>query len=147
MFPKRLIECGEIRIGSSWKVGFVDRVRLIGGARVSLVTVAAVFLSNLPEGLSSASGMKLADRSAAYVFGVWGVIPLVSGISVVAGYVLFRHTGTAAVAATMGVAAGAVLAMIVDSMVPESFEETRSLAGVVTATGFVVAFALSRWAE
>ncbi|MEG9504499.1 MAG: hypothetical protein MIN69_22020 [Methylorubrum extorquens] len=46
-------------------------VSLLSGAGVSLVTVAAVFLSNVPEGLSSAAGMRKAGRSAAYIFGVW----------------------------------------------------------------------------
>ena len=51
-------------------------VSLISGGAVSWVTVAAVFLSNVPEGLSSAAGMKKAGRSTGYVFGVWGVSPL-----------------------------------------------------------------------
>jgi hypothetical protein len=56
-------------------------VSLLGGAAVSLVTVAAVFLSNVPEGLSSAAGMRKAGRSAAYIFGVWGSIAVASGIA------------------------------------------------------------------
>src|SRR5204863_6849034 len=46
-------------------------VSLLRGGKVSLVAVIAIFLSNLPEGLSSAAGMKKAGRSAFYVFGVW----------------------------------------------------------------------------
>jgi ZIP family zinc transporter len=120
-------------------------VSLLGG-KVSAVAVAAVFLSNVPEGLSSAAGMKRAKRSAAYVFGVWGTIALLSGVSALAGFAAFRGVGPAAVAATMAVAAGAILAMIIDTMVPESFEGTRDMAGLITVSGFVVAFALSRWA-
>jgi hypothetical protein len=47
-------------------------VSLISGGIVSWVTVAAVFLFNIPEGLSSAAGMKQAGRSFRYIFGVWG---------------------------------------------------------------------------
>ena len=49
-------------------------VSMIGGGAVSAVAVVAIFLSNIPEGLSSASGMKKAHRSATYIFGVWGGI-------------------------------------------------------------------------
>ncbi|MEK8108583.1 hypothetical protein NKG94_33930 [Micromonospora sp. M12] len=52
---------------------------LLGGGAVSLVTVAAVFLSNVPEGLSSAAGMRQAGRSRRYVFLLWTGIALISG--------------------------------------------------------------------
>ena len=59
-------------------------VGMLGGGRVSFVAVVAIFLSNLPEGLSSAAGMKKAGRSATYVFGVWGGIAVVSGLAAMA---------------------------------------------------------------
>ncbi|HVZ31021.1 MAG TPA: hypothetical protein VG963_01260, partial [Polyangiaceae bacterium] len=114
-------------------------VSLLGGGRVSLVAVAAVFLSNVPEGLSSSAGMKHARRSAAYVFGVWTGIAVLSGVAALLGFVAFRGVAPSTIAATMGVAAGAILAMIIDTMVPESFEGTHDLAGLVTVAGFVVA--------
>lgn len=63
---------------------------LLGGKGVSLVAVAAIFLSNLPEGLSSSTGMKRAKRSPAYVFGLWTAIAFVSGLASVLGFVAFR---------------------------------------------------------
>jgi ZIP family zinc transporter len=122
-------------------------VSLLEGGRVSLVTVAAVFLSNIPEGLSSSAGMKRARRPPAYVFGIWGTIAVLSGAAALAGFVAFKGIGAGAISATMGVAAGAILAMIIDTMVPESFEGTHDMAGLVTVAGFVMAFALSRWAQ
>ena len=65
-------------------------VSMIAGGAVSMVAVIAVFLSNVPEGLSSAAGMKHARRSAAYVFGVWGGIALISGLASLLGYAAFR---------------------------------------------------------
>ena len=50
--------------------------------------IVAVFVSNVPEGLSSAAGMKRSGRSARYVFGVWGGIALASGFSALLGYLL-----------------------------------------------------------
>ena len=65
-------------------------VSLLEGSGVSVVTVAAVFLSNVPEGLSSAAGMKKAGRSAIYIFGVWGAIAMASGLAAVALFLLIR---------------------------------------------------------
>ena len=104
-------------------------VSLLQGAGVSLVTVAAVFLSNVPEGLSSAAGMKKAGRSAGYIFGVWGAIAAASGVAAAIGYV------------TM---AGAILAMLVDTMIPEATEETHEFSGLIAVAGFLLAFMLTK---
>lgn len=60
------------------------------------------------------------------------------------GYSVFRHFSPQVVAATTAVAAGGVLAMLVDTMIPEAFEETHDFAGLITVTGFLAAFALSK---
>lgn len=119
-------------------------VSLLAGGAVSLVAVAAVFLSNVPEGLSSAAGMKRAGRSQAYVFGVWGGITLVSGVASLLGYVIFRGVSPGIIAGTMAVAAGAILAMIADTMLPEAAEGTHNFAGLITVLGFLAAFLLSQ---
>jgi zinc transporter, ZIP family len=119
-------------------------VSMISGGAVSLVTVAAVFLSNVPEGLSSSAGMKNAGRSRTYVFGVWGAIAVISGIAALAGYAVFRHFNANVIAATIAVAAGAILSMLVDTMIPEAFAEERDFAGLVTVIGFLIAFILSK---
>src|SRR5438067_11400389 len=59
---------------------------MLGGGVVSTVAVAAIFLSNVPEGLSSAAGMKKAQRSVAYVFGIWTTIAVLSGLASLVGY-------------------------------------------------------------
>jgi ZIP family zinc transporter len=119
-------------------------VSLLGGAGVSLVTVAAVFLSNVPEGLSSAAGMKAAGRSARYVFGVWGGIAVASGIAAMAGNWLLAGADPDLIAATTAVAAGAILAMLVDTMIPEATESTHEYSGLIAVTGFLLAFVLSK---
>jgi ZIP family zinc transporter len=117
---------------------------LLQGGAVSSVAVVAIFLSNLPEGLSSAAGMKKAGRPAAYIFGVWGGIALASALAAVCGYALFDDSSADVVAGTTAVAAGAILAMLADTMIPEAFEQTHDFAGLVTVAGFLVAFALSK---
>ena len=117
---------------------------MLGGNGVSIAAVAAIFLSNIPEGLSSAAGMKQAGRTRHYIFGIWGGIALASGVAALLGYSVFRHFSPQVVAATTAVAAGGVLAMLVDTMIPEAFEETHDFAGLITVTGFLAAFALSK---
>lgn len=117
---------------------------MLGGGAVSTVAVGAIFLSNVPEGLSSAAGMKKAGRSAAYVFGIWGGIALASGIASLVGYTVFQDFSPAVIAATTAVAAGAILAMLVDTMIPEAFEVAHDFAGLITVAGFLAAFALSK---
>jgi ZIP family zinc transporter len=119
-------------------------VSLLEGGAVGFVAVVAVFLSNLPEGLSSAAGMKAEGKSAAFVFLLWTAIALAAGAAALGGYVLFDGVAPGAVAAVQAVAAGAILAMIVDTMVPEAFEGTHDYAGIIAVAGFLAAFALSK---
>ncbi len=119
-------------------------VSLLGGAGVNAVAVAAVFLSNVPEGLSSAAGMRKAGRSARYVFGVWGGIALASAFSALLGYVAFAGLEPKHIAAVNALAAGAILAMLADTMIPEAFETAHEYAGLITVAGFLAAFALTK---
>jgi ZIP family zinc transporter len=120
-------------------------VSMIAGGAVSWVAVTAIFLSNVPEGLSSAAGMKQAGRSAAYVFGLWAGIAAVSGLAAWVGYAVFSDFPAGVIAATQAVAAGAILAMIADTMIPEAFEAAHDYAGLITVAGFLAAFVLSKW--
>ena len=122
-------------------------VSMIGGGAVSWVAVIAIFLSNIPEGLSSSAGMKKAKRPARYVFGVWTTIAIISGVAALAGYTIFSRFSADVIAGTTAVAAGAILAMLADTMMPEAFEEAHDLAGLITVAGFLSAFVLSKLAE
>jgi ZIP family zinc transporter len=119
-------------------------VSLIAGGAVSAVAVAAVFLSNVPEGLSSAAGMRHAGRSSRYVFGVWAGIAIASAVAALLGYVVFRGLPQEAVAATIAIAGGAILAMLADTMMPEAYEHAHDAAGLITVAGFLIAFLLSK---
>ncbi|EXG79753.1 putative divalent heavy-metal cations transporter [Cryptosporangium arvum DSM 44712] len=119
-------------------------VSLLGGAQVSTAVIAAVFISNIPEGLSSAAGMKAAGRSARYVFGVWGGIAIASGVAALVGYAVLGGASATVLAVITAVAAGAMLTMIADTMIPEAFARTQILTGLVTSLGFLTAFAIHR---
>jgi ZIP family zinc transporter len=117
---------------------------MLAGGAVSWVAVIAIFLSNIPEGLSSSAGMKKAARPAGYVFGVWGGIALISGVAALIGYAAFRNFSDDVVAGTTAIAAGAILAMLSDTMIPEAFEEAHDFAGLITVAGFLAAFVLTK---
>lgn len=116
---------------------------LLGGGGVSTSILAAVFISNVPEGLSSAAGMKRSGRSARYVFGVWGGIAVISGVSALLGNLLLDGISPQTEAVINAVAAGAILTMIADTMIPEAFERTHAWTGLITTLGFLAAFALT----
>lgn len=117
---------------------------LLGGGGVGVGVLAAAFISNLPEGLSSAAGMKRSGRSAGYVFGVWGGIAVASGLAGMLGALLLQGASPATVAVITAVAAGAILAMVADTMIPEAFERAHLLTGLVTALGFLTACTIDR---
>ena len=119
-------------------------IGLLGGGSVSASVLAAVVISNVPEGLSSAAGMKAAGRSARYVFGVWTTIAVLSGLAALTGYVALGSAPPEAVAVITAVAAGAILTMLADTMIPEAFENTRIWTGLIVTLGFLVAFAIDR---
>jgi ZIP family zinc transporter len=121
-------------------------VSLLRGGSVGLVAVIAVFLSNIPEGLSSSAGMKAEGRKLPFVFALWAGIALIAGIAAWFGYVAFDGANPGLVAAVQATAAGAILTMVVDTMVPEAFEGTHDYAGIIAVGGFLAAFALSKMA-
>lgn len=118
-------------------------ISLVGGGTVGLAVVAAVFLSNVPESLSAAVGLRKAGHSVGYVLGLWGGVMLVSGLAAAAGYGLLGGLGEDPVAAIQAFAAGAILTMLADTMMPESFEHGGPAAGLVTVLGFALAFLLT----
>lgn len=117
---------------------------LLAGGGIGVPVLAAIFISNVPEGLSSSAGMKKAERSAAYVFGVWIGIAVLSGLASLLGVLLLQGAPAQVIAVITAIAAGAILAMIADTMIPEAFERTHVLTGLVTTIGFLTSFVIQR---
>ena len=116
---------------------------MVGGEKVSTVTVIAVFLSNVPEALSAAVGLRSAGRSAAQVVGLFAATVPICALSAFLGYAVVANWDEPAIAMVIAFAAGAILAMLADTMIPEAFEQAHDYAGLVTAVGYIMAFALS----
>ncbi|HEX8913658.1 MAG TPA: hypothetical protein VF796_14965 [Humisphaera sp.] len=118
-------------------------VSLLRGGAVSWVMVAAVFLSNVPESLSSAAGMKRAGRSRRYVLSLWTGVLLISGLAALVGYTTLRGASGNTIGGIQAFAAGAILTMLASTMMPEAYETGGAAVGLVTSVGFLAAFVLS----
>lgn len=118
-------------------------ISLLGGGAVGVAVVVAVFLSNIPESLSASAGMQRSGRSHRYIFGLWLAVTAASTVAAGLGYVVLGHAGGTTVAVTQAFAAGAILTMLSDTMVPEAVEHAGPTVGIVTVLGFVCAFLLS----
>jgi zinc transporter, ZIP family len=118
-------------------------ISLLEGGGVSLAVLLAVFLSNLPESISSSTGMVQSGVSRRHVLTVWLWVVLVSGLAAAVGYGVLDGASGNAIGGLQAFAAGAVLTMLVDTMIPEALREGGPKVGLVTVLGFALAFLLS----
>ena len=118
-------------------------ISLLEGGKISAALVAAVFLSNIPEGLSSAAGMKRSGRSTAHILGLWGGVTLASAVAALLGYFFLDGASQDVIALIQAFAAGAILTMLASTMVPEAYDEGGQIVGLVTVVGFLLSFVLS----
>jgi len=110
----------------------------------SVAFIAAVALSNLPEGLSSATGMRDAGRTVRYIMTLWIGIAVISSVAAGLGFLFLNGASDGAVAFVMTFAAGAILCMLASTMLPEAAKEGGPVVGLVTAAGFLAAVLLDR---
>jgi ZIP family zinc transporter len=112
------------------------------GGEVGAAYLAAVFISNLPEAISSTSGLATGGWKKSRILWMWVAIALISGLASLAGYGLFQDSSPATIAFVLAFAAGAILTMLANTMMPEAFKHGGRLVGVVTTLGFAVAYAI-----
>ncbi|MBD7958697.1 ZIP family zinc transporter [Microbacterium sp. Sa4CUA7] len=114
---------------------------VVGGG-ISIPIVAAVAISNFPEGLGSTAELKRSGATLRVVGLLWGGIALATVVACVVGYLAFQSAPPFVVALTTATAAGGLLAMICNTMIPEAFENQRMLTGLWATLGFLGAFLL-----
>jgi zinc transporter, ZIP family len=112
------------------------------GGAVGAAYLAAVFISNLPESISSTSGLATSGWEKSRILWMWVAIALISGLASLAGYGLFQDSPPSAVAFVLAFAGGAILTMLAETMMPEAYEHGGKWVGVATTLGFAVAFAI-----
>jgi zinc transporter, ZIP family len=112
------------------------------GGAVGAAYLIAVFISNLPESISSTSGLTASGWTNARVLVLWLAIALISGLASLVGYGFFQNSSPDTIAFILTFAAGAILTMLADTMMPEAYEHGGKLVGVVTTLGFALAFTI-----
>jgi ZIP family zinc transporter len=116
---------------------------LLSGEGLSVAFFVAVFLSNLPEAISATTGFVKDGMHPRPILATWGFVVLVSALAAGLGFAFFDSASPSTIAFVQAFAAGAILTMLADSMVPEAFKYARTAAGLATTLGFAVAFAIS----
>jgi len=114
------------------------------GGAVGAAYLAAVFISNVPEALSSTSGLMARGWRHSTILWMWCLIALVSGLASLVGFVAFSEASAGVVAFVLSFAAGGILTMLADTMIPEAYRHAGRLAGVITTLGFAVALVISQ---
>ena len=106
---------------------------------VSTSLIAGIFLSNFPEALSSSAGMRQQHYSQRRILCMWGSLMLVSGVGAYLGNLLFAEAPHFLFALIEGVAAGAMLTMVAETMLPEAYHKGGAITGISTLVGFLLA--------
>jgi ZIP family zinc transporter len=118
-------------------------IGLATGSGVSVALLVAIFVSNLPEGIGSANDMRAARRPDRQIVQIWIAVAAVCVLATVAGYTVADAVGGNLQGAIDGFAAGALLVMLADSMIPEARRKAGLAGGLMLALGFAVAAGLS----
>jgi ZIP family zinc transporter len=116
---------------------------LLSGAGVDAAVVIAVFLSNVPEAVAATTGLRQSGWKPRNTIYLWLLVMAVSGLSSALGYGIFGLLSGDAVAFVDAFAAGAILTMLADTMMPEAYENAGPQVGLMTTLGFGLAFAIS----
>jgi ZIP family zinc transporter len=122
---------------------FVLGASLLQEGAVPVAVVVGVFVSNVPESLSATSGLLTAGWSKQRAFMLWTKVVVVSVIAAALGWYVVDVMPGAEGAFALAFAGGALLVMLADTLMPEAFELGGREAGLVTALGFAIGFALS----
>lgn len=118
-------------------------IGLAQGQGVSMALLVAIFASNLPEAIGSASDMRASGRSSRQVLGLWAVVAAACALATTGGFLAADAVSSRTSALVDGFAAGALLTMLIDSMIPEAKDKAKDLAGLATVVGFALAAGLS----
>lgn len=118
-------------------------IGLATGSGVSVSLLLAIFVSNVPESLGSADEMGGSSTSRGAILRLWLGVAAICTLATVVGYAIADGASGDFKAAIDGFAAGALLVMLIDSMIPDATRDAGRWAGLVTVLGFALATALS----
>jgi zinc transporter, ZIP family len=113
------------------------------GPGISAALLAAVFISNVPEAIAATTGLARSGWARRRILGMWTGIVLISGLSAGLGYGLFSNFSELTGGIAQAFAAGAMLTMLADTMMPEAFKYGGRKTGLFTVLGFALAVAIT----
>lgn len=113
------------------------------GAGLSSSFLLAVFISNFPEALSSATGMRQNGTSIRRILSLWTGQVILCGFCAVGGSILQTYGNHLTIATTHAIAGGAILSMLSSTMMPEAYELGGATVSISTILGFLVGFLIA----
>jgi ZIP family zinc transporter len=119
-------------------------IALLSKNGIGILMVSAIFLSNLPESISSVDDLEKEGMSRKQIYLMWGVVSIVVIASTLLSYLFMGRLAANTLGIIEAFASGAILAMLADSMMPEAYENGGYLIGILTILGFLTAFILSK---
>lgn len=117
-------------------------VALFSKSGIGVLMVGAIFLSNLPESLTSISDLKKEGLSKKQIYIIWLIVSVTVIITTILSFLFLKSLSLNTLGIILSFASGAILAMLADSMIPEAYEEGGYLIGILTILGFLTAFIL-----
>lgn len=118
---------------------FVIGANILIMGSISMSLIGGLLLANLPEALSSAAGMKEQGMKVTKILTMWTSLMIMTGIGAALGAILLEHAHEKVFALIEGLAAGAMLTMVAETMLPEAFHKGGGIVGISTLAGFLVA--------
>jgi len=119
-------------------------VSLLNPNGIGLMMVGAIFLSNLPESITATNGLTKEGLPKKQTFLIWFVVSAALTLTVILSFIFLKDLKLNTLGAIESFAAGAVLAMLADSMMPEAYEEGGVSIGLLTILGFLATFILAK---
>lgn len=115
----------------------------LGEGTGGIALLAAIFVSNLPESLVGASSMRSQGQARKVIVGLWTACAVVLVFAVAVGAGPLSRADPATISLPLAFAAGAVIASLADTLMPEAYENGGPAVALSTAAGFVLSFVLS----
>ncbi len=150
MAPHRIARLGLSRtlqhLNLSPNLSLLENVALgvsLGEGTGGLALLVAIFVSNFPESLVGSASMRAQGRSRRYIVGMWVACAALLTVAVVVGAGPLAVTPPETISLPLAFAAGAVLASLADTLMPEAYEKGGPTVALSTAAGFVLSFYLA----
>ena len=127
--------------------GLILGIAVANSVAPTMPVVAGFFLGNVPESLSGSVGMYHAGRSKRYILSVWTAVMFVTPMAAALGSLFFAAASPPMAGLLEALSAGILLAMAVETMLPEAFDKAPLFSGTIAMLGFATIAAVAALAS